>query len=222
VGGSLSALMHGIILHRLEWSVRILELSRTDTPTSHMAGVCLGSDVLRFLARFDGVSHIPLGIQSVQLQSLSWKGEPHPFLKAKRVMTSWDALYHRLRANFDSFASVYVPHPPTLPSSAVEHAEDARKRAKYETGKEVIDVCESATGRIIVRFKDHSRGGQESHCVGDLVLGADGPNSTVRNIFLHQTPIQRKYAGYVAWRGVIPEDQVSTFSNQSGYQSQVQ
>jgi 2-polyprenyl-6-methoxyphenol hydroxylase-like FAD-dependent oxidoreductase len=41
----------------------------------------------------------------------------------------------------------------------------------------------------------------------DLVIGADGPSSMIRSIL---TPgVERKYAGYVALRGTVPEDSVS-------------
>ncbi|KAI0474594.1 hypothetical protein F4859DRAFT_521703 [Xylaria cf. heliscus] len=131
VGGSLSGLMHGVMLHRLGSRVSVLEQSTTDTPPSHMAGVCLGPDVLRLLNRFDGVAEIPLGIPSVQLQSLD------------------------------------------------------------QQGKDLLD------------------GGREMQAEADLVLGADGPNSIIRRIFCATGQADRKYSGYVAWRGVVPEKAVS-------------
>jgi len=41
----------------------------------------------------------------------------------------------------------------------------------------------------------------------DLVIGADGPSSTIRSILL--TKVQREYAGYVAWRGTVLESAAS-------------
>ncbi|KAI9046261.1 uncharacterized protein KD926_004099 [Aspergillus affinis] len=108
IGGSLSGLLHGIILHRLGCSVRILEKSPRSTPVSHMAGVALGPDVLQFLSRFDCVQDVAsLGIPSELLQSLDSNGQPHPFLYATRIMSSWGALYFRLRANYDGLSSEY-------------------------------------------------------------------------------------------------------------------
>lgn len=201
--------MHGIMLHRLGSSVRILEQSTTDTPISHMAGVCLGPDVLEFFKRFDRVPEIPLGIPAVQLQSLDRQGKVHPFMQINRVMSSWDALYHRLRANFDMRVSEYVSCPPGVIPQAGETAENARSRASYEVGKQVVAIEQLKTKKLLVHYKDHAEGGKDVQAQADLVLGADGPNSAVRQMFLNPSQAERKYSGYVAWRGVVPENQVS-------------
>ncbi|KAK7754990.1 hypothetical protein SLS62_003074 [Diatrype stigma] len=142
-----------------------------------MAGVCLGVDVQQLLRRYDLASEIPLGIQSVQLQSLDQQGKVHPFLRVNRIMSSWDALYFRLRANFDMRVSEYVPHPPALGLLAGEDVETAKSRARYETGKQVLGVEQLETGQLMVRYKDHLGSGKETQALADLVLGADGPNS---------------------------------------------
>ncbi|TGJ79822.1 hypothetical protein E0Z10_g8945 [Xylaria hypoxylon] len=209
VGGSLSGLMHGVMLHRLGSTVRILEKSTTSTPVSHMAGLCLGPDVLRFLKRFDNVSEIPLGILSVQLQSLNIEGKVNPLLRVNRIMSSWDALYFRLRANFDMLASEYVPFPPGLTSLRGEDTETAKSRATYEVGKQVVGVEQLETGQVLVRYNDLLAGGKEVETRADLVIGADGPNSTIRKSLCEPGEADRKYAGYVAWRGVVPEGVVS-------------
>lgn len=201
--------MHGIMLHRLGSSVRILERSPTDTPPAHMAGVCLGSSAQQLLRRFDGVSEVPLGLRAVHLQSLGRDGTVRPFLRVDRLMTSWDALYARLRANFDARASGCVPRPPAPAPLAGESAEAARARAVYQVGAHVTDIEQLETGQLVVRYKDHAAGGKDAQALADLVLGADGPNSVVRKIFLGPGQSDRKYCGYVAWRGVVPEDQVS-------------
>lgn len=201
--------MHGIALHQLGRSVHILEQFPTDTPPSHMAGVCLGPDVLRFLERFDRAAHIPLGIPSELLQSLDAQGVAHPFLRAGRVMSSWDALYFRLRANFDGLVSEYVPLPPGPKPLEGESAPLAKERARYEVGQRVVGI-EEADGRVRVTVQDQT--GAERSLTADLVLGADGPNSMVRGLFV--TGAERRYAGYVAWRGTVLEEEVSAETRQ--------
>jgi 2-polyprenyl-6-methoxyphenol hydroxylase-like FAD-dependent oxidoreductase len=41
----------------------------------------------------------------------------------------------------------------------------------------------------------------------DIVIGADGPSSTVRKLLFPEVDIT--YAGYVAWRGTVKEDLLS-------------
>lgn len=201
--------MHGIMLHRLGSTVCILEQSPTDTPLSHMAGVCLGSDVQKLLKRFDGVSDIPLGMQAVALQSLDQNNTIRPFMKVNRIMTSWDALYSRLRANFDARGSDCVPKPPAPIPLAGEDVEAAKARGVYLTGAHATDIKQLDTGQLMVRYREHADGGNDVQALADLVLGADGPNSVVRRMFLGPGQADRNYCGYVAWRGVVPEEQVS-------------
>ncbi|KAI0867794.1 FAD/NAD(P)-binding domain-containing protein [Hypoxylon argillaceum] len=209
IGGSLSGLMHGVMLHRLGSNVRILEQSTTNVPESHMAGVVLGADVLQFLKQFDRIADIPLGIPSVQLQSLDEQGKTHAFMKLHRLMSSWDALYYRLRANFDLLASEYVPCPPAPASLGNEEAEATQARARYEVGKRVVGVDELDTGQVLVRYQDLLSEGNEIEANADLILGADGPNSLVRKVFSATGQTDRKYSGHVAWRGTVPEHMVS-------------
>ncbi|MDB5384875.1 MAG: dhpH [Planctomycetaceae bacterium] len=51
------------------------------------------------------------------------------------------------------------------------------------------------------RIVAHFDGGRTEEC--DLLIGADGPGSLVRQQLLPQ--VVAEYAGYVAWRGVVPE-----------------
>jgi 2-polyprenyl-6-methoxyphenol hydroxylase-like FAD-dependent oxidoreductase len=89
-----------------------------------------------------------------------------------QAMTSWDALYRKLRAGFGD--------------------------GHYHVGVRLVGF--EATGdRVMARFD----GGQEETC--DLLVGADGPGSTVRSQILPD--VSSEYAGYVAWRGVVLEHQ---------------
>ncbi|ACB94196.1 FAD binding domain-containing protein [Beijerinckia indica] len=67
----------------------------------------------------------------------------------------------------------------------------------YSLGRSVRSVAQDETGALL-RFED----GAEDHA--GLVIGADGVGSVVREAVIGQ-PSPSLYAGYVAWRGLFPE-----------------
>ncbi|KAL9629111.1 MAG: hypothetical protein Q9164_007018, partial [Protoblastenia rupestris] len=198
VGGSLSGLMHGIMLQRHGHNVQILEAD-PEEPKSHQAGIGAATDMLCFLDEYDKVEQ-PIGIPSECLQSLDTQGRVTVFLRAKRVLTSWDALYYRLRANFDGLESRSCGCP----------GEFERVRAgktSYESGKRVKDVV-LVDRKVSVRVES-SGTDEETVWTADMLIGADGPNSIVRRAFVPNNVAMPRYSRYVAWRGVVPERGVS-------------
>jgi 2-polyprenyl-6-methoxyphenol hydroxylase-like FAD-dependent oxidoreductase len=75
---------------------------------------------------------------------------------------------------------------------------DNLRGPKYHRGMECIDVRSDA-GSAIARFADGSE------VRGDLLIAADGLRSSVRARLLPE--LQPAYAGYVAWRALMPESE---------------
>jgi 2-polyprenyl-6-methoxyphenol hydroxylase-like FAD-dependent oxidoreductase len=73
----------------------------------------------------------------------------------------------------------------------------ALPEVNYHRGKELRRV-EQDEGGVVAHFAD----GESAE--GDVLVGADGIRSTVRQQFLPDTLPQ--YAGYTAWRGLVAED----------------
>src|SRR5215212_12172920 len=71
----------------------------------------------------------------------------------------------------------------------------ALPEANYHSGKELRRVEQN--GSVIVHFADGTA------AEGDVVIGADGIRSTVRQQYLPN--VAPLYAGYTAWRGLVPE-----------------
>ena len=94
-------------------------------------------------------------------------------------MTSWDALYRKLRAAFGD--------------------------ENYHAGVRLVGF-DTTDDLVTARFD----GGREDVC--DLLIGADGPDSTLRQQLLPK--VQAEYAGYVAWRGVVMEHQAPDLATQ--------
>jgi 2-polyprenyl-6-methoxyphenol hydroxylase-like FAD-dependent oxidoreductase len=70
----------------------------------------------------------------------------------------------------------------------------------YHRGKELRSIEQSPAG-VACTFADGSR------VSGDLLIGCDGLRSNVRSVVLPE--VQPMYAGYVAWRGLVPESAFS-------------
>jgi 2-polyprenyl-6-methoxyphenol hydroxylase-like FAD-dependent oxidoreductase len=88
----------------------------------------------------------------------------------------------------DAWARIYRPLKETLP-----------KRC-FQAATALVRVEQSGAGVTAV-FADGSR------AEGDLLIGADGIHSTVRQQFAPDA--QPRYAGYVAWRGIIEEADIA-------------
>ena len=205
VGGSLGGLFTGTVLTRLGHNVRILE--RNPTPLLHNqgAGIVAGGDVQAFFSRYDrsnrtrGRNIDGLVVTSHARQYLNHEGEVIDFEDRAQRMTSWDLLYHVLRANFDGIESEYADVP---------QKEDGDGNGLYEYGctvtglKDVEDKMEVEYEKRVDEEKTESKS-----LVANLLIACDGGSSTVRTILVPD--VQRKYAGYVAWRGTVPEHELS-------------
>jgi len=76
---------------------------------------------------------------------------------------------------------------------------DAFPESSYHFDKSLA-AFEDDGARVVARFADGTT------AEGDLLIGADGIRSTVRAQILPDA--QPLYAGYIAWRGMIPEAQL--------------
>ncbi|RMZ78741.1 hypothetical protein DV737_g3763, partial [Chaetothyriales sp. CBS 132003] len=199
VGGSISGLLQGLQLKRQGSDVIVLEQDPSQDRHSHESGVSIGPGVVALLDKYDVTGH-PSAIPA-RYMSAAWRLHPRVFdYEAKHQMSNWGCLYLILRANFDGMASETVPNPPK-PLHGDGHV-------KYRRGKQVTCIdYDQHNGRVHVRYVDMTDGRQDT-VSADLVIGADGIHSTVRKLM--HVPMRKEYAGYVAWRGTVPESLLSS------------
>jgi 2-polyprenyl-6-methoxyphenol hydroxylase-like FAD-dependent oxidoreductase len=88
-----------------------------------------------------------------------------------------------------SWNKLYAAMRRTLPASAI-HA-----------GERLVSFKQSGHAVTALFASDRIE-------TGDLLVGADGPRSTVRGQLLPGT--EPRYAGYVAWRGLLPEKELGS------------
>ncbi|MFL9908885.1 FAD binding domain-containing protein [Paraburkholderia sp. RL17-337-BIB-A] len=80
----------------------------------------------------------------------------------------------------------------------------------YHNGAKLVAIEQDANGVTAV-FED----GHRAHA--DLLIGADGGNSTVRDLMLpHVSP---RYAGYTVWRGLVDENRLARSAAPSLYEN---
>jgi flavin-dependent dehydrogenase len=127
-------------------------------------------------------------------------------------MSNWGCLYQILRANFDGMKSEAVPEPPA--------PKEGDGKVEYWPGKRATGLTyDKEKGRVHVHFVDVMTS-EEGSVSADMVIGADGVHSTLQKVL--GAPTRKTYAGYIAWRGTVPErllskQTVEYFSNRLNF-----
>jgi len=103
-----------------------------------------------------------------------------------------------LRANFDGLSSEYaVSVPRSLPTDGT---------AIYEAGRRVTNVSFIKEAGLSLVYENTEKG-ISSRIHPDLVIAADGANSGIRKLMFPE--LETPYAGYLTWRGVVSEKDVT-------------
>lgn len=197
VGGSLAGLMHALTFLSLPSrpNVRILERSPTGLLHNQGAGIVAGNEPQQFFEQYVRPEKA-IAVTSPMRHYLNRKGDEMPETVEHRAqrMTSWDLVYHLLRWRVDGLESAYVKGLRS----------DGRPKARYENGCTITGVHDAMNG-VEVTWVSSENG--EQSAVADLVIAADGGSSTIRRLL--QPNVTRDYVGYVAWRGTVPELELS-------------
>lgn len=192
--------MTSTALRRLGHNVTIYERSPTPLLHDQGAGVVAGDEVHKFMSKYDK-SKRPIAVDSKQRLYLNKAGDVIDREDKIQRMTSWDLLYFVARANFDRVESEYL--------QGYEVPKNDGGEGDYEYGRKVTGISEQGD-RVKVTF-EHVRDKESKETedvIADLVIVADGASSTVRRLLSPSSP-ERTYAGYVAFRGTVPETELS-------------
>lgn len=189
--------MNGIVLKRLGHNVRILEQNTKSERSDLAAGISTHPEFEEFMKAHDLVKE-PWSIQSPGIQWLDKNAGVSRRVNRPLQMTSWGVIYHCLRANFDGFASGFCAKPPV--------AGEKDGSAYFDLGKRVTKLHVVDT-TVEVDYEDLLDGNKNVTMHADMVILSDGANSSLRGTLFPE--IERVYAGYVAFRGTVPESEVS-------------
>jgi 2,6-dihydroxypyridine 3-monooxygenase len=124
--------------------------------------------------------------------------EEHGLLDLGRVSSSARTLRYLTR---DGGVLLEEPIVYRFTSYATLYAAlvDSFDPSRYHLGRDLVGF-EDQPDRVVARFAD---GGAEPV---DLLVGADGIRSTVRGLLFPS--LRAAYAGYVGWRGTLPEGEL--------------
>ena len=184
--------MHGVMIKRLGHNAHIMEQYPSSFREAQAAGISTGLHTQEFLKKHDHIQDRPHFVTADRWDILASDLSLVEHHAIPFKLTTWKTLYYRLRANFDGLKSEYVPSPPpNLPTDGV---------AVYDVGKRVVSISHESL--VTVVFED-VLSGRSGTMQPDLIIAADGANSTIRKLLLPDLKIP--YAGFLTWRGVIPE-----------------
>jgi 6-hydroxynicotinate 3-monooxygenase len=185
VGGGLGGTTAAILLQQHGFNVTVYEQAPEIQRIG--AGIHLHANVMKVMKAI-GVADTMLGIGLCPQTWLNRTWDTGDVLFAPPVQ-QWEAEYG---------APHLIMHRGDM--QAVLTAALAPEAMKF--GKRLVDL-EEKRGDMVLRFEDGS------HAEADLVIGADGVNSKIREILLG--PEAPTYTGFVAYRAIYPASLLGDF-----------
>lgn len=215
IGGSLTGLMHALTLLTHIPSIQLLILERSPSNLLHNQGAgVVASPVLQtFFERYVVCPDHAIAVESKERLYLDRAGnvvEGSVEVRSQK-MTSWDLLFRLLRHRVDGRdASEYLSLEERGRVEEVLRGEEGVGKggggfARYENGCFVESVEDAGDEGVRVGWRN--KDGEMESATADFVFAADGASSGVRRQLLPS--VERKYVGYVAWRGTVEETRLS-------------
>lgn len=195
--------MHGIVLRRLGHHIHIFERNPSDVRYDLAAGITTHPEFEEFMRAHDRIDE-PWSIQSPGVQFLDVKSNVKRKINRPLQMTSWSVIYHRLRRNFDGLVSEFCGREAKGGADVNGDVEEGK--ARFLTGMNVVSL-EKVEAGVELTYQILKEGNKEEKFRADMAILADGANSTLRTKLFPD--VKREYAGYVAFRGTVPESEVS-------------
>jgi 6-hydroxynicotinate 3-monooxygenase len=187
IGAGLGGVAAAGLLHRSGYDVVVYEQAPAFSRLG--AGIHLGPNVTRVLRK--------LGIENHLVQT-----GVRPDAWVSRDSQTGDVLFScplRNRSEQDYGAPYLTVHRGDFHAELVKSV----PASTIQFGKKLVD-CIDRGGSVDMKFED------DSQASADLVIGADGVNSRIREILLG--PEEPIYTGYVAHRSIFPASRMQRYA----------
>lgn len=181
--------MTAITLRSLNYSVHVLERSSPQALQSQAAGIRAGPELHSFIETYVKDFDPNYAITPDAFEIVKKSGEVEMTIPQSDPLrlTTWKCVYNMLRV-------------------ALLSGERVMSSAVYEMGTRVEGV-KAEGGKVIVTYRTLGNDTVQT-LEANFLVAADGAHSTVRKL-VSTEDVKPKYAGYVTWRGRVPEDVVS-------------
>ncbi len=183
VGGSIGGLTAACLLRDAGHDVTIFERSSTELE-QRGAGIGFLEATYRYLVERADLQLDEISIATDHIRYLNRDDSVSHDASHRYLFSSWNMVYRRL-----------LDHWMAGDGGGADGAD------RYRLGHEMVGFDQD-DGGVGVRFADGSL------VAADLLVCADGVGSTARQIL--QPDADAGYAGYVAWRGMVPESELPT------------
>jgi 2-polyprenyl-6-methoxyphenol hydroxylase-like FAD-dependent oxidoreductase len=182
VGGSLAGLFHAIVFKHLGHNVHILEQSSQFVLQSQAASLRAGPTVQNTVDKYLKSEKAYAKTSNI-VEVLNLKGAVINSFPSDDTMylTTWSLLYGLLKSHFSG--------------------EGSTSSVLYETNKRVGNIVYTGD-KVAITYYDANTG-LSNVLQADMVNAADGVHSRARESV--EPGLSPKYAGYVTWRGAVPE-----------------
>jgi 2-polyprenyl-6-methoxyphenol hydroxylase-like FAD-dependent oxidoreductase len=185
--------MNALAFRSLGYKVHVLERSPPSALDSQAAGIRVGPEVHDFIKKYIPDYARDYNIMADAVEIVKDNGDVELKIPPKDPLrlTTWKSIY-------DMFLTCLLK-------------EGSGTSATYQTGSSVQDVS-LERGKVHVRYTTMNDG-TNAEMEADLVIAADGAHSTIRHQ-LHPG-VSPEYAGYVSWRGRVPESALSSSTREA-------
>jgi 2-polyprenyl-6-methoxyphenol hydroxylase-like FAD-dependent oxidoreductase len=191
VGGSTAGLCVGVALKDLPQvgSITILERYAEDRMQDQGAGIRSADETLQFMRRYAHAAPEDFGVAMTRYVGLDGTGS----ITVDRPMPG-------------SYSTTWIRFFLTLLSAFRTTDQKQGAKCQYRYSCTLKDITrEDQDGRVRIVFSNEHD--EQEALKADLVIGADGASSKVREILLPE--VKRKYVGYVLLRGLVPMSHLS-------------